>query len=71
MSKGDFGMTIYGGVDLEAYAELIIRECFQIVDDFAVEQASVPETYVAESLKISMKITDAAWKITEHFDIEE
>lgn len=27
MSKGDFGMTIYGGVDLEAYAELIIREC--------------------------------------------
>lgn len=27
MSKGDFGMTIYGGVDLEAYAEMIIKEC--------------------------------------------
>jgi hypothetical protein len=29
---GDFGMTVYGGVDLEAYADLIIRECVNQCD---------------------------------------
>jgi hypothetical protein len=32
-SIGDFGMTIYGGVNLTAYAELIVRECAQFVED--------------------------------------
>ena len=29
-SKGDFGMTIEGGVDLEAFAEEIIKECSEV-----------------------------------------
>lgn len=52
------------------FAELIVQECFRIVDDYAVEQASDPENYLGESLKVSMKITDAAWKIKEHFGIK-
>ena len=55
----------------EKFAELIVKECFRIVDDFGVEQTREPENYLGESLKVSMKITDAAWKIKEHFGIEE
>lgn len=56
--------------DLEKFAELIIGECFQVVDDYAVEQADKPENYLGESLKVSMNIIDAAWKIKEHFGVE-
>ena len=33
LSKGDFGMTVYGGVDLTAYAELIVAECCKRIRD--------------------------------------
>lgn len=55
---------------LEKFAELIVKECFQVVDDYAVAQATTPETYLGENLKVSMKITDAAWKIKQRFGIE-
>lgn len=57
--------------DLKKFADLIIRECFQVVDDYAVGQASKPENYLGESLNVSMNIIDAAWKIKEHFGVEE
>ena len=56
---------------LAKFAELIVRECFRIVDDYAVEQVSDCENYLGESLKVSMKITGAAWKIKQHFGVEE
>ena len=55
---------------IQKFAELLIAECFRIVDDFGVEQASNKEDYLGENLKISMKITDAAWKIKKHFGVE-
>lgn len=58
--------------DKEKFAELIVRECFKIVDDFAVEQAGAEEeSFMGENLLLSMKITDAAWKIKEHFGVKE
>lgn len=56
---------------IEKFAELIIQECFNVVHEFGVAQVINPEQYLGESLKVSMKITDAAWKINEHFGIEE
>ncbi len=44
MSKGDFGMTIYGGVDLEAYAELIVQECLEACDRANEIRHFVPPT---------------------------
>jgi hypothetical protein len=29
---GDFGMTVYGGVDLEKFARLLVNECIEIVE---------------------------------------
>lgn len=55
---------------VENFANLIIQECFKIVDDFGIEQAHNPETYLGESLNVSVKITDAAWKIKKHFGVE-
>ena len=57
--------------DLEKFAELIVRECFKIVDDYGIEQAGIAEeNYCGEQLYVSMKITDSAYKIKEHFGIE-
>ena len=59
MSKGDFGRAIYGGVDLEAYAELIVRECC-----FTGEQ-------YAEGLIDLKHYAFVNKKIKEHFGIKE
>ena len=64
------GQGTFINFDKEKFAELIVRECFQVVDDYAVGQASKPENYLGESLKVSIAITDAAWKIKEHFGVE-
>ena len=57
--------------DMEKFAELIIKECFKIVDDYGIEQAGIAEeNYCGEQLYVSMKITDSAYKIKEHFGIE-
>ena len=55
---------------LEKFAELIVRECFDIVDEFGVEQAGIPSDVVGMNLLVSMKITEAAWKVKEHFGVE-
>ena len=63
--------TLYGDVEIEKFAELIIEECFKIVDDYGIEQAGIAEeNYSGEQLYFSMKITDSAYKIKEHFGIE-
>ena len=59
------------GFELEKFAELIVKECFQVVDDFGVEQSGETETQAGLSLLIGMKITEAAWKIKEHFGVKE
>ena len=57
--------------DKYKFAELIINECFDIVDDYGIEQAGIAEeNYCGEQLYVSMKITDSAYKIKEHFGIE-
>ena len=57
--------------ELEKFAELIVRECFKIVDDYGIEQAGIAEeNYCGEQLYVSMKITDSAYKIKEHFGIK-
>lgn len=53
MHRGDFGMTVYGGVDLTDFAELIIQECMyqgrlaqvnnQLVDSAIKEHFGVKE----------------------------
>lgn len=30
MSRGDFGMTVYGGVDLEEFANQLVERCAQV-----------------------------------------
>ena len=55
---------------LKAYTELLIKECFNVVNDFALQQASEPENTLGENLFVSIKITDAAHKIKEHFGVE-
>ena len=63
---------LYREIYDEKFAELIIQECVKIVDDCMIEAAtSLPENYLGESLLISMKITDVAWKIKQHFGVEE
>lgn len=32
-SRGDFGMVIEGGIDIEQFALAIIRECANVADD--------------------------------------
>ena len=57
--------------DVDEFAELIVRECFKIVDDYGIKQARIAEeNYCGEQLYVSMKITDSAYKIKEHFGIE-
>lgn len=57
--------------ELKGFALSMVEECFRIVDDYAVERAAAPETYLGESLKVSCSITDAAWKIKEHFGVDK
>ena len=59
---------IYHSFNSEKFAELIIEECFNVVNDFALQQAKKPENVLGENLLISMKITDSAYKIKQHFD---
>jgi hypothetical protein len=57
----------------EKFAELIIQECSNVVNDFALQLASEPEhifNILGENLLVSIKITDAAHKIKEHFGVE-
>ena len=63
--------NVFVAIAMEKHAELIIRECFRIIDDYAVAQAGKPEKSIGESLAVSMKITEAAWKIKDHFGISD
>ena len=56
--------------NMSEFARLIVQECFQVVDDYGVKQSGEPETQIGLNLLIGMKITDAAWKIKQHFGIE-
>ncbi len=62
---GDFGMTIYGGVDLEKFAELIINECANAV-------LSIPLYYKDHRSQIEEAvINDCARVVQEHFGVEQ
>jgi hypothetical protein len=61
---------IYYNFSSEKFAELIIEECFNVVNNFALQQAEKPENILGENLQISMKITDSAYKIKEHFGFD-
>ena len=54
----------------EVYAELIVLECFKVLENYALEQVTEPETYLGESLKVGMTINDAADRVKQHFGIE-
>ena len=35
---GDFGMTVYGGVNLEKFAELIVKECANTANEWQTNE---------------------------------
>ena len=70
-SDKDSALALVPAETLLKFSELLVQECFKVVEDFAIEQSREPETQTGLSLLIGMKITDAAWEIKEHFGIEE
>lgn len=54
----------------EVYAELIVLECFKVLEDYACEQVTEDENYLGESLKVGMTINDAADRVKKHFGVE-
>lgn len=64
-SKGDFGMTIYGGVNLTAYAELIVKECLTVIGK--ERRARLDKADLVEANDIQK----SAIAIIKHFEFKE
>lgn len=59
-------------VDVEVFSKLIIQECVNIVDDYSSEILKEAEkNYPLERMYASQKVSDSAYKIREHFGINE
>jgi len=57
--------------DKEKFAELIIRECVGIVEDYGLSLVGSDENYLGETLNLSIRVQEAGNKIKEHFGVEE
>jgi len=57
--------------DKEKFAELIIRECVGIVEDYGLSLVGGDENYLGETLNLSIRVQEAGNKIKEHFGVEE
>jgi hypothetical protein len=57
--------------ELEKFAELIVRECVDIVEDYGLSLVGGDENYLGETLNLSIRVQEAGNKIKEHFGVEE
>jgi len=58
-------------IDVEKFAELIVRECVGIVEDYGLSLVGSDENYLGETLNLSIRVQEAGNKIKEHFGVEE
>jgi len=58
-------------IDVEKFAELIVRECVGIVEDYGLSLVGGDENYLGETLNLSIRVQEAGNKIKEHFGVEE
>ena len=56
---------------LDLFAELIVRECAGIVEDYGLSLVGSDENYLGETLNLSIKVQEAGDKIKQHFGVEE
>ena len=56
---------------LDLFAELIVRECAGIVEDYSLSLVGSDENYLGETLNLSIKVQEAGNKIKQHFGVEE
>ena len=59
------------GEELQEFAELIVRECAGIVEDYGLSLVGSDENYLGETLNLSIRVQEAGNKIKEHFGVEE
>lgn len=57
--------------DYDKFAELIVRECAGIVEDYGLSLVGSDENYLGETLILSIRVQEAGNKIKEHFGVEE
>ena len=57
--------------ELEKFAELIVRECAELVEDYGLSLVSSDENYLGETLNLSIRVQEAGNKIKQHFGVEE
>lgn len=55
---------------LDLFAELIVRECAGIVEDYGLSLVGSDENYLGETLNLSIRVQEAGNKIKEHFGVE-
>ena len=55
----------------EKFAELIVRECAGIVEDYGLSLVGSDENYLGETLNLSIRVQEAGNKIKKHFGVEE
>lgn len=56
---------------LDLFAELIVRECAGIVEDYGLSLVGSDENYLGETLNLSIRVQEAGNKIKKHFGVEE
>ena len=57
--------------DKEKFAELIVKECAGIVEDYGLSLVGSDENYLGETLNLSIRVQEAGNKIKKHFGVEE
>ena len=55
----------------EKFAELIVRECAGIVEDYGLSLVGSDENYLGETLNLSIRVQEAGNKIKKYFGVEE
>ena len=59
------------GEELQEFAELIVRECAGIVEDYGLSLVGSDENYLGETLNLSIRVQEAGNKIKKHIGVEE
>jgi len=55
---------------VEKFAELIVRECVEVAQEYGFSLIGKDENYLGETLFLSINVQEAGNKIAEHFGIE-
>ena len=53
------------------FAELIINECSNVIEDYGLSLVGTDKHYLGETLNLSIKVQEASDKIKQHFGVEE